>query len=59
MMKSYAMNRKWYEEIKDRVKTENPYFYTDEYSFFLEKEMVEVDVDEEEFIKVSEELGWI
>ena len=58
MMKSYAMNKKWYEEIKDRVTTENPYFYTETWGSDT-REMVEVDVNEEEFEAVSKELGWI
>ena len=58
MMKSYAMNKKWYEEIKDKVTTENPYFYTETWGS-EEREMVEVDVNEEEFEAVSKELGWI
>lgn len=58
MMKSYAMNKKWYEEIKNKVTTENPYFYTETWGS-EEREMVEVDVNEEEFEAVSKELGWI
>lgn len=46
----------WYMEIKDRVKTANAYHYHDEFYGY----MVEFDVaDEEEFNKVSEELGWM
>jgi hypothetical protein len=59
MMKSVAINRNWYNEIKDRVTTENPYFYTEEYGSYTNREMVEVDVNEEEFEKVSAELGWM
>ena len=58
MMKSYTINKKWYEEIKDKVTTANPYFYTEEYGS-TSREMVEVDVNEEEFEAVSKELGWI
>ena len=59
MMKNVAINRNWYNEIKDRVTTANPYFYTEEYGSYTNREMVEVDVNEEEFEKVSAELGWM
>lgn len=54
-MTGMAIKREWYEEIKGLVATENAYFYND--SVF--GEMVEVDVDEEQFNKVSRELGWM
>ena len=54
-MTGMAIKREWYEEIKGLVTTENAYFYND--SVF--GEMVEVDVDEEQFNKVSSELGWM
>lgn len=55
IMTGMAIKREWYEEIKGLVATENAYFYND--SVF--GEMVEVDVDEEQFNKVSRELGWM
>ena len=57
MMKSYAMRKEYYEAIKERVTTANPYFYTDEYGSDT-REMVEVDVNEEEFEAISKEMGW-
>ena len=57
MMKSYAMRKEYYEAIKDRVTTAAPYFYTETWGS-EEREMVEVDVHEEEFEAISEEMGW-
>ena len=57
MMKSYAMRKEYYEAIKDRVATADSYFYTDTWGS-EEREMVEVDVNEEEFEAISEEMGW-
>ena len=57
MMKSYAMRKEYYEAIKERVTTENPYFYTETWGS-EEREMVEVDVNEEEFEAISKEMGW-
>ena len=57
MMKSYAMRKEYYEAIKDRVATANPYFYTETWGS-EEREMVEVDVNEEEFEAISKEMGW-
>lgn len=54
-MKSVAITKKWYEEIKGLVKMENEYFYTSP----IWGEEVEVDVDEVAFEKVSKELGWM
>lgn len=54
-MTGMAIKREWYEEIKGLVATENAYFYNDT----VFGEMVEVDVDEEQFNKVSRELGWM
>ena len=45
----------WYEEIEDRVENENPYFFRMDDG----AEWVEVDVNMEQFTKVSKELGWI
>ena len=52
---SVAINKDWYNEIKELVNTADAYFYKD----WDGREMVEVDVDEEEFNRVSKELGWI
>lgn len=50
---SYAINIEWYNEIKDLVPTENPWYYENH-------TMVEVDIlDEAEFVRVSTELGWM
>lgn len=54
-MANVAITKRWYDEIKGRVKMENEYFYTSE----VWGEEVEVDVDEEEFNRVSTELGWM
>ena len=54
-MTSVAINTEWYNEIKGLVKMENEYFYDSE----IWGKGVEVDVDEEEFNKVSKELGWM
>lgn len=54
MMIAVTIDREWFEEIKERVAYENPYFYNDE----RWGEQVEVDVDEESFIEVSAELGY-
>lgn len=56
MMTSVAINKVWYNEIKELVKTTDAYFYNRSWDG---REMVEVDVDEEEFNRVSKELGWI
>lgn len=54
-MTNVTMNQKWYNEIKNCVPTADPYFYTDP----VFGEMVEVDVDEPTFERVSRELGWM
>jgi hypothetical protein len=54
-MTCVAITKRWYDEIKGLVKMENEYFYVDE----MWGEEVEVDVDEEEFNRVSRELGWM
>jgi hypothetical protein len=54
-MTSVAITKNWYNQIKGLVKMENEYFYTSP----VWGEEVEVDVDEEEFNKVSRELGWM
>ena len=53
---SVAISETWYNEIKDLITVENPYFYI---SNVYNKPWVECDVNEEEFEKVSKELGWI
>lgn len=55
MMECVAITKRWFDEIKDRVQYEDPYFYTDE----IFGEMVEVDVNAEQFEAVSKELGRI
>lgn len=54
MMKSYTISRAHYEDIEQLVRMEDPFFYTQN-----GRELVEVDVDEDNFLMVSEELGWI
>ena len=54
-MTSVAITKNWYNQIKGLVKMENEYFYNSE----VWGEEVEVDVDEEEFNRVSKELGWM
>lgn len=53
-MVSVAISREWYNEIKDCVKIESPYFYIKN-----NRNYVEVDVELESFNKISLELGWI
>lgn len=55
MMTGTAISVKWYNDIKDLVKTEDPYFYTESSG----REMVEVDVEEASFVAVSRRLGWM
>lgn len=55
MIRGLACDREWYEEIKDRVECTEVYFYTDK----RYGEMAEFRADEEEFDKVSRELGWM
>ena len=54
-MTSVAINKEWYNEIRELVNTADAYFYKG----WDGREMVEVDVEEEEFNRVSKELGWI
>lgn len=49
-MTSYTIRKEWYEDIKNRVEHANEYEYNN---------MIEVDVNENEFIEVSKELGWM
>ena len=53
-MKSVAITRAWFEDIKDRVHYEDLFFY-----MANGRECLELDVDEDEFNKVSLELGWM
>jgi hypothetical protein len=53
-MKSYTIRKEWYEEIKNEVANADPYYYIENGT-----EYVEVDLDEEEFYRVSKELGWM
>jgi hypothetical protein len=53
-MRSVAITKAWFEDIKDRIYYEDPFFYMEN-----GKECLELDVDEEEFNKVSLELGWM
>ena len=54
-MENYAISVEWYNEIKDRVTTADPYFYFESDG----REYVEVFVNVEEFEQVSRELGWM
>ena len=56
MMTSNTFNIQWYNEIKDRVPHGEPYVYWDE---VWQNYFVEVDVQEDIFVKVSKELGWM
>lgn len=53
-MTTIIISKSWYEEIKTLIVTENAYFFTE-----CGSDKVEVDVEEEEFNRVSKELGWI
>lgn len=55
MMTNVAINKDWYNEVKELINTADAYFYND----WSGREMVEVDVEEEEFDRISKELGWI
>lgn len=54
MMITVAISKAWYEDIMDYVTMKDPYFY-DEAGWAK----VEVDVDETEFNRISEERGWV
>lgn len=54
-MISVMISKNWFNDIKDKVKYSDPYY-------FIEKpfgEQVEVQVEEQAFETVSKELGWI
>lgn len=53
-MKCYIITEAWYQEIKGLVKMENDYHFVENGTA-----KVQVDVDDEQFIKVSKELEWI
>lgn len=53
-MTGIAITRKWFDEIKNLVVVSDPYFYTENGTDY-----VEFDTNEEEFNKVSKELGWM
>lgn len=55
-MTCYSFNYEWFLEIEDKVPHGIPYAYFDE---AWKNIMVEVDVEEETFRKVSRELGWM
>lgn len=57
-MMTVAINHEWYNEIKDLVATANPRSYI-EIQCGIKRAMVEVDVNEAEFDKISKELGWM
>ena len=57
-MKCYTINRQWFEEIKNRVPHNNAYIYSQTLGS-SEIEFVEADFDDELFITVSTELGWM
>lgn len=53
-MTTIAIRREWFEEVKNLVNYNDPYFYEDRGT-----QMVELDVNEEQFNEVSKELGWM
>lgn len=54
MMISVAISKAWYEDIEGLVSMDDPYFYNEN-----GWDKVEVDVDEEEFNRVSVNNGWM
>ena len=54
-MKNVSITKIWFEDIKNEVKHTNVYEITDG----LYQGKIEVDVDIEQFEKVSKEKGWI
>lgn len=57
-MTNVTINYAWYSEIKDLIATANPHHFI-ETQCGIKRVMVEVDVDEVEFDKISKELGWM
>ena len=55
-MESNAFRLAWYNEMKDRVPHGEPYVYWDE---SWQDYYVEVDMQEDIFVEVSKELGWM
>lgn len=55
MMINVCVGNEWFEEIKELIHYENPEYITTGYC----SGHVEVDVEEEEFRRVSKELGWM
>lgn len=53
-MTCITIRKEWFEDIKNTVAYNDPYFY-----FENGTEYVEVDVDETAFNAVSTELGWM
>lgn len=53
-MTSIIISEAWYNEIKDLVETKDPYFFEED-----GRKKVELDVNEVEFDRVSEQLGWM
>lgn len=53
-MTTICINTEWYNDIKNYIKTEDPYFFNEN-----GWDKVEVDVNEEEFNRVSIARGWI
>lgn len=53
-MTCITIRKEWFEDIKNTVAYNDPYFY-----FENGTEYVEVDVDETAFNVVSTELGWM
>ena len=49
-----GISKEWYEDIKSEVRCENEFFYDR-----CGCQMVEVDVDENQFNEVSKKLGWM
>ena len=55
MMVNFCISNEWFEEIKELIHYENPEYITTGYC----SGHVEVDVEEEEFRRVSRALGWM
>lgn len=53
-MTTITISKAWYEDVCEAIAMADPYFYTED-----GVEMVEVDVDESEFNRISEDFGWI
>ena len=54
MMISVAISKEWFDEIKADVEYSDVFYYVE-----CGKERVEVDVNEEQFNKVSTDKGWM